>query len=133
MSPIEHHSSALQPIGNPTYTVDMVRLLDCLEMVENGNPKSLGGKLCWTWSAWDEDAGGLPFHHSYDSSMSRAIAMKRLVRLSVILQKNNIIPNAYGLACVWNLGLRGTIKLAKSGAILNYAERVSNLYHDRQT
>ncbi len=123
MSEIAHHAPAV--VVQPDYR----RLLTCIAACEAGDPKAIGGRLCWTRVAWYEETN-LPFTTRMVADHGDAFAEQRLIKMAVRLASAGIAATPLTLGSCWRWGFDGTVQRIRSGAVIEYGVRVQNLYWD---
>lgn len=118
------------PAAEVQPALDYHRIVECIEHVEGHSWSFGGGALGWTVAAWMEDAGGRPFSHAKIPHVSRAIAVRRLERLTPLMTRAGYSLTVRNIAQLWRSGLAGVT--SGNPREPGYGIRVANLYFDRR-
>jgi hypothetical protein len=109
-------------------TIDLHRLIRCLEEVEGGQWNWPGGKLCISRDTWYDAGSKKSYIHACDPTVAREVAARLLTIADGHLRKHDIEPTVKLLALRWKHGLEGMIRHKDDKS--DYADRVANLYYD---
>ena len=113
--------------GAATTTIDLDRLIACLEMKEGAPWHRAGGALQFTKATW-RDLTPHPYSWASRPDKARQIARKALLQAIQRMQQSGITPSVWLLALRWNCGYAGMIR--RMNHRWEYAEHVNNLYYD---
>ena len=116
--------SAVQP---PTTTIDLDRLIACLEAKEGTPWHRAGGALQFTKATWG-DLTPHPYSWASRPDKARQIARKALLMTIQRMDQSGITPSVWLLALRWNCGYAGMLR--RMNHRWEYAEHVNNLYYD---
>jgi hypothetical protein len=111
-----------------TETIDLERLIRCIEAREGARWSHPGGALQFTRSTWNEFSTD-PYHRASQPDKARQIARKALFLAIHRMQQDGIRPSVWLLALRWNCGYDGMLKRMREP--WSYAEQVHNLYYDK--
>ena len=113
-------------------TVDVNRLIRCIEEKEQGKWTELGGGLCFTEATWSEHSP-LPYVGAQDRAAAYRVATTVFLRSAAALRVRNINPTPYILAYRWRYGLTAAIRHSRTkNRQAEYATGVANLYNDKE-
>ena len=110
-------------------TIDLDRLIACIEQKEGAPWSNSGGALQFTratWSAFSTD----PYTWASRPAKARQIAKKALLQAIQRMERDGIKPSVWLLALRWNCGYAGMLKRRQQRS--DYAEHVRNLYYDHE-
>ena len=123
--------SALYLAGSPVTshgtTIDLDRLIRCLEAREGARWASPGGALQFTRATWSEFSTD-PYLRASQPDKARQIARKALFLTIQRMERDGIRPSVWLLALRWNCGYEGMRRRMREP--WSYAEHVHNLYYD---
>ena len=123
--------SALCWVGSPVTshgtTIDLDRLIRCLEAREGARWASPGGALQFTRATWSEFSSD-PYLRASQPDKARQIARKALFLTIQRMERDGIRPTVWLLALRWNCGYDGMLRRRLEP--WSYAENVHNLYYD---
>ena len=123
--------SALYLAGSPVTshgtTIDLDRLIRCLEAREGARWASPGGALQFTRATWSEFSSD-PYLRASQPDKARQIARKALFQAIQRMERDGIRPTVWLLALRWNCGYEGMRRRMREP--WSYAENVHNLYYD---
>jgi hypothetical protein len=108
-------------------TIDLDRLIRCLEAREGARWASPGGALQFTKATWSEFSTD-PYLRASQPDKARQIARKALFQAIQRMERDNITPTVWLLALRWNCGYEGMKR--RMGEPWSYAAHVHNLYYD---
>jgi hypothetical protein len=108
-------------------TIDLDRLIACIEQREGAPWSNSGGALQFTRATWS-DFSTDPYTWASQPDKARQIARKVLLRAIQRMHQDGIKPSVWLLALRWNCGYAGMIK--RKDQRWEYAEHVRNLYYD---
>ena len=108
-------------------SIDLDRLIRCLEAREGARWASPGGALQFTRATWSEFSRD-PYLRASQPDKARQIARKALFLTIQRMEQDGIRPTVWLLALRWNCGYSGM--LARRLEPWSYAENVHNLYYD---
>ena len=108
-------------------TIDLDRLIACIEHKEGAPWSNAGGALQFTRATWS-DFSTDPYTWASQPDKARQIARKALLRAIQRMHQDGIKPSVWLLALRWNCGYAGMIK--RKDQRWEYAEHVRNLYYD---
>ena len=111
----------------PQTTIDLDRLLVCIEMKEGAPWGNTGGALQFTRATWS-DFSTEPYTWASRPDKARQIARKVLLNTIQRMERGSIKPSVYLLALRWNCGYSGMLRLRHK--TWSYAEDVTNLYNN---
>ena len=111
----------------PTTTIDLDRLIACLEMKEGAPWHRAGGALQFTKATWG-DFSPHPYSWACQPGKARKIARKALLLTIQRMRQDGITPSVWLLALRWNCGYDGMLR--RMNRNWSYAEHVNNLYYD---
>jgi len=111
----------------PTTTIDLDRLIACLEMREGAPWHYAGGALQFTKATW-RDLTPYPYSWASRPDKARQIARKALLLTIQRMEQSGIKPSVWLLALRWNCGYAGMLR--RMNQRWEYAEHVNNLYYD---
>lgn len=111
----------------PTTTIDLDRLIACLEMKESTPWHRAGGGLQFTKATWG-DFSPYPYSWASRPDKARQIARKALLLTIQRMHQSGITPSVWLLALRWNCGWDGMLR--RMNRQWSYAEHVQNLYYD---
>ena len=112
-----------------TGTIDLERLIDCIEHQEGAPWSNAGGALQFTRATWG-DFSTDPYTWASRPDKARQIARKALLQAIQRMHQDGIKPSVWLLALRWNCGYTGMLK--RRHQPWDYAEHVSNLYYDHE-
>lgn len=110
-----------------TETIDLDRLIRCLEAREGARWASPGGALQFTKATWSEFSSD-PYLRASQPDKARQIARKALFLTIQRMERDGIRPTVWLLALRWNCGYEGMKR--RMGEPWSYAAHVHNLYYD---
>ena len=110
-----------------TGTIDLERLIACIEHKEGAPWSNAGGALQFTRATWG-DFSTDPYTWASRPDKARQIARKALLQAIQRMHQDGIKPSVWLLALRWNCGYAGMLK--RRHQPWDYAEHVSNLYYD---
>jgi hypothetical protein len=110
-----------------TGTIDLERLIACIEHKEGAPWSNAGGALQFTRATWS-DFSTDPYTWASRPDKARQIARKALLRAIQRMHQDGIKPSVWLLALRWNCGYAGMLK--RRDQRWEYAEHVRNLYYD---
>ena len=113
--------------GAATTTIDLDRLIACLEMKEGAPWHRAGGALQFTKATWG-DFSPHPYSWASRPDKARQIARKALLNTIQRMEQSGITPSVWLLALRWNCGYDGMLR--RMNRQWSYAEHVNNLYYD---
>ena len=113
--------------GAATTTIDLDRLIACLEMKEGAPWHYAGGALQFTKATWG-DLTPHPYSWASRPDKARQIARKALFQAIQRMERDGIRPTVWLLALRWNCGYEGMRRRMLEP--WSYAEHVHNLYYD---
>ena len=123
-------SLAFSASGIPTTaTIDLDRLIACIEHKEGAPWSNSGGALQFTRATWG-DFSTDPYTWASRPDKARQIARKALLRAIQRMHQDGIKPSVWLLALRWNCGYAGMLKRKDQRS--DYAEHVRNLYYDHE-
>ena len=123
-------SLALSAVEIPiTGTIDLERLIACIEHKEGAPWSNAGGALQFTRATWS-DFSTAPYTWASQPDKARQIARKALLRAVQRMHQDGIKPSVWLLALRWNCGYAGMVKRMEGR--WDYAEHVRNLYYDHE-
>lgn len=108
-------------------TIDLDRLIRCIEMREGASWASPGGALQFTKATWS-DFSTEPYRRASQPDKARQIARKALFQTIQSMERDGIRPSVWLLALRWNCGYEGMKRRMLEP--WSYAEHVHNLYYD---
>ena len=108
-------------------TIDLDRLIRCLEAREGARWASPGGALQFTRATWSEFSSD-PYLRASQPDKARQIARKALFLTIQRMERDGIRPSVWLLALRWNCGYEGMRRRMREP--WSYAEHVHNLYYD---
>ena len=108
-------------------TIDLDRLIRCLEAREGARWASPGGALQFTRATWSEFSSD-PYLRASQPDKARQIARKALFQAIQRMERDGIRPSVWLLALRWNCGYDGMRRRMREP--WSYAEHVHNLYYD---
>lgn len=122
--------------------VDEHRLLAAIAQVETGTRNlnrpskkvgRSGERSAWqiTETVWRQYTRTKFVAASTDARLANTIAALHLRTLSLTFEAHGILPTPYRLAVAWNAGASAAIENAVGPRTHDYAQRVTNLYHER--
>lgn len=111
----------------PTTTIDLDRLIACLEAKEGTPWHRAGGALQFTKATWG-DLTPHPYSWASRPDKARQIARKALLMTIQRMEQSGITPSVWLLALRWNCGWDGMLR--RMNRKWSYAEHVHNLYYD---
>lgn len=120
-------SAAQSATAVHTTTIDLDRLIACLEMKEGAPWHYAGGALQFTKATWREFSTH-PYSWASQPDKARQIARKALLQAIQRMERSGITPSVWLLALRWNCGYAGMLR--RMNQQWSYAEHVNNLYHD---
>ena len=112
-----------------TGTIDLERLIACIEHKEGAPWSNSGGALQFTRATWS-DFSTDPYTWASQPDKARQIARKALLRAVQRMHQDGIKPSVWLLALRWNCGYAGMVKRMEGR--WDYAEHVRNLYYDHE-
>ena len=115
------------PVTTHGATIDLDRLIRCLEAREGARWASPGGALQFTRATWSEFSRD-PYLRASQPDKARQIAMKALFLTIQRMEQDGIRPSVWLLALRWNCGYDGMKKRMLEP--WSYAAHVHNLYYD---
>ena len=115
------------PVTSQATTIDLDRLIRCLEIREGARWASPGGALQFTKATWREFSSD-PYLRASQPDKARQIARKALFQTIQRMERDGIRPTVWLLALRWNCGYEGMRR--RMGEPWSYAEHVHNLYYD---
>ena len=115
------------PVTAHGTTIDLDRLIRCLEAREGARWASPGGALQFTKATWSEFSTD-PYLRASQPDKARQIARKALFQAIQRMERDGIRPSVWLLALRWNCGYEGMKR--RMGEPWSYAENVHNLYYD---
>jgi hypothetical protein len=122
------YSLAFSAVEIPiTATIDLDRLIACIEHKEGAPWSNAGGALQFTRATWS-DFSTDPYTWASQPDKARQIARKALLRAIQRMRQDGIKPSVWLLALRWNCGYAGMVKRMEGR--WDYAEHVRNLYYD---
>jgi hypothetical protein len=110
-----------------TETIDLDRLIRCIEAREGARWSHPGGALQFTRATWREFSTD-PYHRASQPDKARQIARKALFQAIQQMEMDGIRPTVWLLALRWNCGYEGMKRRMREP--WSYAEHVHNLYYD---
>ena len=108
-------------------TIDLDRLIRCIEAREGARWASPGGALQFTKATWSEFSSD-PYLRASQPDKARQIARKALFQAIQRMERDGIRPSVWLLALRWNCGYEGMRRRMREP--WSYAEHVHNLYYD---
>ena len=108
-------------------TIDLDRLIRCIEAREGARWASPGGALQFTRATWSEFSSD-PYLRASQPDKARQIARKALFQAIQRMERDGIRPSVWLLALRWNCGYEGMRRRMREP--WSYAEHVHNLYYD---
>ena len=108
-------------------TIDLDRLIRCIEAREGARWASPGGALQFTRATWSEFSSD-PYLRASQPDKARQIARKALLLTIQRMEQSGITPSVWLLALRWNCGWDGMLR--RMNRQWSYAEHVQNLYYD---
>lgn len=108
-------------------TIDLDRLIRCIEAREGARWASPGGALQFTRATWSEFSSD-PYLRASQPDKARQIARKALFQAIQRMERDGIKPTVWLLALRWNCGYEGMKRRMREP--WSYAEHVHNLYYD---
>ena len=108
-------------------SIDLDRLIRCLEAREGARWASPGGALQFTRATWSEFSTD-PYLRASQPDKARQIARKALFLTIQRMEQDGIRPSVWLLALRWNCGYDGMKKRMLEP--WSYAAHVHNLYYD---
>ena len=108
-------------------TIDLDRLIRCIEAREGARWASPGGALQFTRATWSEFSSD-PYLRASQPDKARQIARKALFQAIQRMERDGIKPTVWLLALRWNCGYEGMRRRMREP--WSYAEHVHNLYYD---
>jgi len=108
-------------------TIDLDRLIRCIEAREGARWASPGGALQFTRATWSEFSSD-PYLRASQPDKARQIARKALFLTIQRMERDGIKPTVWLLALRWNCGYEGMKRRMREP--WSYAEHVHNLYYD---
>lgn len=108
-------------------TIDLDRLIACIEQKEGAPWSNSGGALQFTRATWS-DFSTDPYTWASRPAKARQIAKKALLQAIQTMERDGIKPSVWLLALRWNCGYAGMLKRRHQRS--DYAEHVRNLYYD---
>lgn len=108
-------------------TIDLDRLIRCLEAREGASWASPGGALQFTKATWSEFSTD-PYRRASQPDKARQIARKALFQAIQRMERDGIKPTVWLLALRWNCGYEGMRRRMREP--WSYSEHVHNLYYD---
>ena len=108
-------------------TIDLDRLIRCIEAREGARWASPGGALQFTRATWSEFSSD-PYLRASQPDKARQIARKALFQAIQRMERDGIRPSVWLLALRWNCGYEGMKRRMREP--WSYAEHVHNLYYD---
>ena len=115
------------PVTSHGATIDLDRLIRCLEAREGARWASPGGALQFTKATWSEFSSD-PYLRASQPDKARQIARKALFLTIQRMERDGIRPSVWLLALRWNCGYEGMKR--RMGEPWSYAAHVHNLYYD---
>ena len=115
------------PVTIQGTTIDLDRLIRCLEIREGARWASPGGALQFTRATWREFSSD-PYLRASQPDKARQIARKALFQACQRMEQDGIQPTVWLLALRWNCGYDGMKRRMLEP--WSYAEHVHNLYYD---
>ena len=115
------------PVTSLGATIDLDRLIRCIEIREGARWASPGGALQFTKATWAEFSTD-PYRRASQPDKARQIARKALLRAIQRMSQDGITPSVWLLALRWNCGYEGMLRRMREP--WSYAEHVHNLYYD---
>ena len=115
------------PVTSHGATIDLDRLIRCLEAREGARWASPGGALQFTKATWSEFSSD-PYLRASQPDKARQIARKALFLTIQRMERDGIKPSVWLLALRWNCGYEGMKRRMREP--WSYAEHVQNLYYD---
>ena len=115
------------PVTSRGATIDLDRLIRCIEIREGARWASPGGALQFTKATWAEFSSD-PYRRASQPDKARQIARKALLRAIQRMSQDGITPSVWLLALRWNCGYEGMLRRMREP--WSYAEHVHNLYYD---
>jgi hypothetical protein len=115
------------PVTSHGATIDLDRLIRCLEAREGARWASPGGALQFTRATWSEFSTD-PYLRASQPDKARQIARKALFQAIQRMERDGIRPTVWLLALRWNCGYEGMRRRMREP--WSYAENVHNLYYD---
>lgn len=111
--------------------IDLHRLIRCLEEVEGGQWNWPGGKLRVSRAFWhDHSLPRYNYRQSTDPDIAREVVARGLTHYIGELTRMGHEPSVHLLARCYNMGWNGAMHDPKAKS--EYAERVNNLYTDKE-
>ena len=110
-----------------TGTIDLDRLIACIEHKEGAPWSNAGGALQFTKATWS-DFSTDPYTWASRPDKARQIARKALLQAIQRMHQDGIKPSVWLLALRWNCGYAGMLR--RRHQRWDYAEHVRNLYYD---
>ena len=108
-------------------SIDLDRLIRCLEAREGARWASPGGALQFTRATWSEFSRD-PYLRASQPDKARQIARKALFLTMQRMEQDGIRPSVWLLALRWNCGYDGMKKRMLEP--WSYASHVHKLYYD---
>ena len=115
------------PVTAHGTTIDLDRLIRCLEAREGARWASPGGALQFTKATWSEFSTD-PYLRASQPDKARQIARKALFLTIQRMERDGIRPTVWLLALRWNCGYEGMKRRMREP--WSYAAHVHNLYYD---